>query len=199
MKEQNPKDLKGTKGKCAIYVRVSTEEQDVQNQLEPLVNFSKSLQFKVVEIYEDKMSGAVTKRPRFQQMLKDARLRRFDTILVWSLDRFSRESTLNTLTYIEKLKKYKVNLRSLQESWMDIGDSGAGELILMVMSWVARRERERISERTKSKLDMYKRQLEEQGFFINKKGKKCYSLGRPKGSKDENPRNNLGYLKRWEK
>lgn len=153
------------------------------------------------KIYIDKMSGGSANRPDFQQMLKDARLRKFEILCVTSLDRFSREGIVNTLTYLKRLKKYGVALKSVRESWCDTTDEGLGEILISIVAWLSKHERERISDNTKKKLEQYKKDIEEKGFFINKKGEKCYSLGRPKGSKDKDPkgRNNLGYLKRWEK
>jgi site-specific DNA recombinase len=184
---------------CAIYARVSTSEQKVDAQLKQLKAFAYSQNDEVVEIYIDKMSGAVTQRPEFQRMLRDARMRKFEIILVSSLDRFSREGIINTLTYLQRLKKYGVALKSIRESWCDTTDEGVGEMLISVVAWLSKQERINISKNTKRTLDQYKKDLEEKGYFINKKGKKCYSLGRPKGSRDLNPRNNLGYLKRWEK
>lgn len=185
--------------KCAIYTRVSTEGQNLDIQLKQLETFASLQNMTVLAIYKDKMSGAVTDRPQFQQMFNDARLRKFDTILVWSLDRFSREGIVNTLTYLKRLKKYGISLKSMQETWADTSDEGMGEILISIVAWLSKQERKRISKHTKRTLDQYKKDIEEKGYFINRKGKKVYQLGRPKGSKDKGKRNNLGYLKRWEK
>jgi len=96
--------------KCAIYARVSTAEQNLDNQIESLETFASLHNDKVVEIYKESVSGGSANRPQFQQMLKDARLRKFDTILVWSLDRFSREGIKNTLSYLKQLQNQGVAL-----------------------------------------------------------------------------------------
>lgn len=185
--------------KAAIYTRVSTNKQQDDAQLKQLKTFANIQNYKVTDIYMDKMSGAVTQRPEFQRMLKDARLRKFEIVLVSSLDRFSREGIVNTLTYLQKLKQYGVALRSIRESWCDTTEGGVGEILIGVVAWLSKQERINISKNTKRTLDQYRKDIEEKGYFINKKGKKCYSLGRPKGSKDSDKRKNLGYLKRWEK
>jgi len=122
-------------------------------------------------------------------MLKDARLHKFDIIVVWSLDRFSREGINNSRNYIERLRKYGVGFISYSEPLIDTTKEIVGdivyEIVLLVMSWMAKRESERISERTKAGLERAKAQ-----------GKK---LGRPKGKKDNKPRKKIGYYKRWEK
>ena len=130
------------------------------------------------------MSGGSANRPEFQQMLKDARLRKFEVVYVWSLDRFSREGINNTLSYLKLLKSQGVSLKSMQEGWLDTSDDGMGELLIAIFSWVAKQERMRISERTKA------------GLARSKK-----KPGRPKGKKDnpKKPRKKAGYYKRWSK
>jgi len=171
--------------KTALYLRVSKadESQDPANQLEPLLKMAESLDLKVIAKYIDTASGGSANRPQFQQMLKDVKSHKFDMVLVWSLDRFSREGIGNTLSYLKTLKQASVGLKSLQESWLDTSDSGIGELLIAIMSWVAKQERLRISERTKA------------GLVVAKaNGKK---LGRPSGSKDKVRRKKSGYHLRW--
>lgn len=171
--------------KTALYLRVSKsdESQDPANQLKPLLKMADSLGLEVVVKYIDTASGGSANRPQFQQMLKDAKRHQFDIVLVWSLDRFSREGISNTLSYLKTLKQASVGLKSLQESWLDTSDKGIGELLIAIMSWVAEQERMRISERTKA------------GLVVAKaNGKK---LGRPSGSKDKVRRKKSGYLLRW--
>jgi DNA invertase Pin-like site-specific DNA recombinase len=167
---------------CAIYCRVSTREQHTDNQLKTLQKYTSLQNFKVEKIYIDIVSGGSANRPQFQQMLNDARLRKFDTIFVWSLDRFSREGINNTTSYLKRLKRHNVSLKSLQEPWLDTSDNGMGELLIAIFSWVAEQERKRISDRTKAGLQR-----------TDKK------LGRPKGKKDSKPRNKAGYYNRWVK
>lgn len=165
--------------KAVIYARVSTDNsrQDVDNQIIPLRKYAESLNFELVKEYVDYASGGDSNRPEFQQMLGSARKKEFDIILVWSLDRFSREGILNTLSYLEILKKHNVALKSLQEGWLDTRDSGMSELLLAIFSWVAKQERQRISERIKAGL------------------KKAKNVG--KRGKDKKPRRKSGYYQRW--
>jgi len=115
-----------TKKTCAFYCRVSTEEQNADRQISQLKTMQKLQNYMVYKIYIDKMSGGSSNRPDFQQMLKDARLRKFEILCVTSLDRFSREGIVNTLTYLKRLKKYGVALKSIRESWCDTTDEGLG-------------------------------------------------------------------------
>jgi DNA invertase Pin-like site-specific DNA recombinase len=136
--------------KCALYIRVSTEEQDEKNQLEPLQKFADALGLEIFRTYSDKVSGGDSNRPGFKAMMEDAQRHEFGVILVWALDRFSREGIVNTLAYIKKLRAAGVSLKSLQESWLDTRDEGMGQLLIAIFSWVAEQERKKISERTKA-------------------------------------------------
>jgi DNA invertase Pin-like site-specific DNA recombinase len=90
------------------------------------------------------MSGGISNRPEFQKMLGRVRQRHFDLILVWALDRFSREGMINTLSYIRQLREYKTGLKSLQETWLDTSQEGVADLLLAFMAWVAEQEKKRI-------------------------------------------------------
>lgn len=145
--------------KVAIYARVSKDEmssdgklQDPDNQLIPLRKFAQAMGWEISEEFVDRASGGNSNRPEFQRMLGRVRQRHFDVVLVWALDRFSREGMTNTLSYIRQLKEYKTGLKSLQESWLDTTNEGVAELLLAIFSWVAAEEKRKISERTKAGL-----------------------------------------------
>ena len=165
--------------KAVIYARVSKGEMHPENQIEQLKTMQKLQNYTLVGEYIDYVGGGSANRPEFQRMLDDARLRKFDVILIWSLDRFSREGIRNTLSYLKHLKNHKVALKSLKESWLDTSDTGVGELLIAIFSWVAEQERIRISERTKAGLANAKN--------VGKRGK------------DKKKRDNLGYKLRWVK
>ena len=173
--------------KIGIYARVSKndESQDPQNQISPLRDYAKALGGEIVQEYVDKASGGNGDRQNFLQMFEDADRRKFDLLLIWSLDRLSREGISNTLGYLERLKRNGIAIKSLQESWLDTRDEGLGQLLLAIFSWVAQQERKRIVERTKAGLERAKKQ-----------GKK---LGRPAGKKDSKQRNKSGYYLRHQK
>ena len=144
--------------KVAIYARVSLDEsnrdskqfQDPENQIEPLKAHIKAMGWELYEVYADKMSGANPARPEFRRLINDAMLRRFSGIIVWKLDRFSREGIINTLAYIKQLKERGIWLKSLTESWLDTSQEGITDIVLAIMSWAAAEERKKISERTKA-------------------------------------------------
>jgi len=140
-----------------LYARVSKEEKDIQgrqyqepeNQLKPMREYCKQMGWNIKFEFVDRKSGANSNRPDFQKMLAEARQHHFDLLLVWAIDRFSREPILNTLKYLETLKQNNIFLKSLTEN-IDTRDSGASELIMLIMMWLAREEREKISRRTKA-------------------------------------------------
>lgn len=169
--------------KIAFYCRVSKDEQNPDNQIKALKDFASALDGEMVEVYVDKASGGNGDRKNFLRMLEDADKHKFNLLLVWSLDRISREGIPNTLGYIKRLKNNGVAIKSLQESWLDTRDEGIGELLISIFAWVAQQERKRIIERIHAGLDRAK-----------KEGK---TLGRPNGSKDKKKRRTSGYLLRW--
>lgn len=193
-------EYNGKKLRIAIYARVSKndESQDPNNQLNPLRDYAKALGGEVVQEYVDMASGGNSDREQFQRMLEDADKRKFDMVLVWALDRLSREGISNTLGYLERLKRNNIALKSLQESWLDTRDEGLGQLLLAIFSWVAQQERRRIVSRTNAGLSKLKEQIKQNGFAITKEGKKITSLGR-QGVKDKKPRRRAGYNLRWQK
>lgn len=164
---------------AVIYARCSTNEtrQEIDNQLIPLRKLGEALNLDVQKEYIDYASGGDSNRPQFQNMLTEARQHKFDIILVWALDRFSREGILNTLSYLQTLKQNNVALKSLQESWLDTRDEGMGLLLIAIFSWVAQQEKKRISERIKAGLKNKKN--------VGKRGK------------DKGPRRKSGYYNRW--
>jgi DNA invertase Pin-like site-specific DNA recombinase len=78
--------------KAAIYARVSTADgrQDTENQLAELPRFASTQDWEIATEYIDRDSGGRADRPEFRRMFADAARRRFDLVLVWALDRFTR-------------------------------------------------------------------------------------------------------------
>ena len=153
-------DVKSGKSKtAAIYARCSTDEtrQDVENQLAPLRRYAEGVGYQVVVEYVEYASGGGSNRREFQKMMKAVRKHEFDVVLVWSLDRFSREGIFATLCYIKTMRENKVALKCLQDGLIDTTDSATANLIIALLSWVGKRERDRISERTKAGLARAKR------------------------------------------
>jgi hypothetical protein len=96
------------KGKrAALYVRVSTDRQTVQNQFSRLTEVATARGWTIVETYNDAgISGAKRRkdRPGLDQMLKDAQRHRFDVVMAWSIDRIGRSLSdlLDTIRHLER-------------------------------------------------------------------------------------------------
>ncbi len=137
--------------RIAVYARVSTDGkgQDEENQLAELRKYAGS---DLTTEYVDRVSASGLKvRPQFAKMFEDARRKRFDMILFWSLDRFSREGSLPTLNALSLLTSYGCNWKSLTEQYLD--STGIfRDAVIAILAAVAKQERIRISERTKAGL-----------------------------------------------
>jgi len=157
--------------KVAIYARVSTSEQTVDNQLLALKKYAKRMEWEY-DIFLESESTRKTRPVKnnvYQALLRGE----YDGLLIYKFDRWAR-STTELISEMEVLVRRKVSIHSLNEGF-DISSS-MGQAMLTVISAFAQLERDLIRERTLAGLERAKAQ-----------GKK---LGRPKGSKDK------GYRKR---
>ena len=160
--------------KVCIYSRVSTGEQDTRNQSTVLTDWATQRGYEVVKVYTEEESAWRNGHQReLTNLIADARRRKFQAVLVWALDRLSREGALAILSLVNKLSSCGVKVLSYQESWTEAPGELA-ELLYALTGWVARMESQRRSERTKAGLARVKAQ-----------GKR---LGRPPGSKDKRQR-----------
>ena len=89
--------------KVAIYARVSTDKQETKNQLIELREYSKKSDWEIFNEYVDVISGKEEKRPQYDKLFRDAHKKKFDVVLFWALDRFSRSGTLFTLQKLKEL------------------------------------------------------------------------------------------------
>jgi DNA invertase Pin-like site-specific DNA recombinase len=123
------------------YARVSTVEQNLDLQRDALNKAG------VVQIYEDKLSGARYDRPHLEACL--TRLRKGDTLIVWKLDRLGR-STLETVSIVLDLVERGVGFRSLTDGIDITGDSPFARFQITLLAAVAELERNLIIERTRA-------------------------------------------------
>lgn len=139
--------------RCVIYSRVSTEEQSTDNQLRQLREYADRQSWNIIEEIQDVASGgkSAEERQGLKKVFTMARQRKFDVLLFWSLDRFSREGSRKTLEYLTKLDDYRVKWHSYTEEY--ISSLGIfSDAIISLMACLAKQERIRISERTKAGL-----------------------------------------------
>lgn len=105
----------------------------------------------------DRVTGKHSDREQFQKLFQDASQRKFDVVLFWSLDRFSREGVRETLNHLERLASYGVGYRSFTEQYLD----SCGifkDAVLSILATIAKQERIRLSERTIAGLEKARRQ-----------------------------------------
>jgi DNA invertase Pin-like site-specific DNA recombinase len=142
--------------RAAIYLRVSKSDgsQSVENQRPEVEQLARTRGFDLAHVYEEQASAA-KHRPKYEQMLKDARRGKFSTLVIWALDRFGRSMTGN-LTDVLELDRIGVTVVSVRESWLDTGGP-VRSLLIAIFSWVAEQERARLVERTKAGLESARR------------------------------------------
>jgi DNA invertase Pin-like site-specific DNA recombinase len=134
--------------RCAIYARVSTPEQRVDNQLYDLRLFAQQRGFEVACEYTDVgVSGSKARRPGLDLMLKDARKRKFSVLIVSAFDRLAR-STKHILSVVDELDGLGIEFFSRREN---IATDGAmGRLFLTIISSIAELESDLIRERIRA-------------------------------------------------
>jgi len=139
------------KSRCALYLRVSTDQQvdgnSLATQKAQLLRYTRDKGYVVTDVYVDAgLSGKDMNRPELQRLLADAAQRRFDIVLVWKVDRISR-SMKDFLGLIATLREHGVELAALDQQF-DTSDP-VGTLTLHMLGGFAQFEREMLVERTK--------------------------------------------------
>jgi DNA invertase Pin-like site-specific DNA recombinase len=159
-----------TPKRAAIYIRVSTDGQTVENQRLELEEAALRAGWEIVGIYDDNgISGAKSREHReaFNRLCKDATRRKFDVVMSWSVDRLGR-SLQDLIGFLEELHALSVDLY-LHQQGIDTTTPG-GKMMFQMMGVFAEFERSLIQERVRAGLNRARAQ-----------GK---SLGRPKVSSD---------------
>ena len=158
--------------RAVIYLRVSTANQNPENQLRELEAYATAQNFNIVEIITDKgVSGSKSAKERagLDKVLKMAHQKKYDILLFWSLDRLSREGTVKTLGYLQTLTDNGIDYHSYTEQYLS--SLGAfSDVVVSLLATIAKQERIRISERVKAGLDYRKNVLKK-------------PLGRQRGAK----------------
>lgn len=145
--------------RAAVYVRVSTDRQTVQNQFVDLERLVQARGFEAL-IYEE-VESAAKARPVLERLLADARAGRVHAVAVWALDRLHR-SMLGAIQTVLELDRLGVRVISVRESWLDT-DSPVRPLLVAIFGWVAEQERTRLIERTKAGMQRAKREGKKMG------------------------------------
>jgi DNA invertase Pin-like site-specific DNA recombinase len=134
--------------RIAIYARVSTDDkgQDPENQLRELRAWCSNSGYTIIQEYIDRQSGrrGADKRQQFAALLEGAARRKFDCVLFWALDRFSREGTAQTIA------SYGVAFHSYTEPHLSTDNELVRNVLLALLSSLAKLEAQKISERTRA-------------------------------------------------
>lgn len=143
--------------KVAIYARVSTtDRQNHENQLIQLREFAQAKNFVIAGEYVDQESGTTAKREEFKKLFRHAHQAKFDTVIFWSLDRFSREGTTATLNHLQRLENDDVAFVSFTEPYL----SSLGhfrDAIIGILASLAKQESVRLGERVKAGMERARR------------------------------------------
>src|SRR5438105_5367392 len=138
--------------RAAIWARVSSAEQETANQLATLRKWAHSRGFEIVKEYVLEESAWNGKhRLQLGTALQDARAGSFEVLLVWALDRLSREGIEPTLATVRQFRERGVRVLSMQEAWTD-GPPEMQDLLTSFFAWMAQQESTRRSERVKAGL-----------------------------------------------
>jgi DNA invertase Pin-like site-specific DNA recombinase len=132
--------------RVAIYLRGSTIDQHPETQLYDLRSLAAQRGFEVVKEYTDKISGTKARRPGLDQLIADARRRRFDVVLVWAFDRMAR-SVRHLLETLDELNHLGMEFLSFGEN----SDTGGelGRALFVIIGAIAELERSLFIERVR--------------------------------------------------
>lgn len=132
---------------CAIYLRVSTQDQSTAMQRVELEQYAKTRGWEIAATFEDKATGTNDKRPMLKQVMEGARQRKFDIVLVWKLDRWAR-SLKDLVTTLQELTDLGIQFVSLKDQ-IDM-TTASGRLMLHIIAAFAEFEAAIIKERVRA-------------------------------------------------
>jgi DNA invertase Pin-like site-specific DNA recombinase len=181
--------------RAAVWARVSTTDQYTSNQLDQLRGWAKRRDLEVVAEFITEDSAWVTSTARNSKgaefdkarvdLLNGARLGHYQVILIWAIDRLSREGIEDTLAVMRQLYEHGCDIWSHQEPWLVTSEPHMRELLVSFMAWVAEQESRRRSERIKAGLARRKAEGKPVGGAVSKRGS------------DRKPRRTEGYKQAW--
>ena len=138
-----------------LYARVSTGDkgQDTENQLPEMRRCVEQRDWKLRREFFDQVSGRGKKvREQFDEMLEACDRHEADIVVIWALDRFSREGPLKTMLLLDRLQRAGVRIKSMREPWLD-PDSPTYDLLVPIFAWIAKQESVRLGERVKAGME----------------------------------------------
>ena len=132
--------------KVAVYCRTSTLDQHPENQLPELERYVAARGWQIHDRYSDQVSGARSSRPSLNRLMADARRRRFDVVVCWSVSRFGR-SMVNSVLLMNELTELGVALVFTSQG-LDTGTT-IGRGVVALLAALAEAELEERRERTR--------------------------------------------------
>jgi DNA invertase Pin-like site-specific DNA recombinase len=140
--------------RVAIYAPVSTDDkgQDPENQLRELRAWCSNSGHTIAGEYVEAESGrkGTERRKQFAALFDDAAKRKFDCVVFWALDRFSREGMAQTIGHLHRLTSYDVTFHSYTEPHLATDNELVRNILLALLSSLAKVEAQKISDRTKA-------------------------------------------------
>lgn len=130
--------------RAAVYVRISTAEQNPDLQNHELPEYCARRGWQVADTYDDRISGGKDRRSGLDRLMADAKRRKFDVVVVWKFDRFAR-STSHLLRALEEFSALGIDFVSVTEA-IDTS-TPAGKMVFTVLGAVAELEKSIIRER----------------------------------------------------
>jgi DNA invertase Pin-like site-specific DNA recombinase len=166
--------------KVALYARVSTQGQDLDQQIAACRRFCEYKDFTIAAEFTEKVSGSKVPRPEFARLVKGLRAHEFEGVVAFRIDRLGRNSR-ELIFFFDEMRANGIHIFSVNENLDD--STVIGRAMIDFMCILANLERENIQEASQHRLAALK--------AIGKK------LGRPVGKKDKKPRRRAGYLLRY--
>jgi putative DNA-invertase from lambdoid prophage Rac len=149
--------------RAAIYARVSTTDQNCEMQLRELRDYCEHRGWRIADEYVDTgWSGAKASRPQLDRLMKDARQRRFDAVLVWKLDRWGR-SLIHSLQSVQELASLGVRFAAITQNIDTDQSNPMSRFMLHIFGAFAEFEREMIRERVSAGIQNAKRKGKQRG------------------------------------
>lgn len=147
--------------KAVIYARVSTDSQDTENQVPVLEGWSQQLRMgfygetqeplELVQVYEESESAwKAGHQVELKRLFQDAARGKFKVLIVWALDRLTREGPAEQFRIMSALNRYGVLVWSYQETWTLTPTREENDLLLSIAAYMAQSSSKRNSERTKA-------------------------------------------------
>jgi len=133
----------------AVYCRVSTEDQEkegtsLQTQLEACLKYCQDKDYDVAYRFSEAYSGLTLERPKLGELRELVRAGDIDMIVVYCLDRLSRDPTHGVIL-TQELEKHNVTIEGVTET---VDSSELGKLISYIRGFASKLEAEKIRERT---------------------------------------------------